>query len=110
MALVLDQKGNRADLVRERQRQAEILAAMKSEEAGLSVHRRAVATARLKAALAGADRKLEFASGHQLDRRGAVLRRTATKKAVKLDSLTLIPPKTPFRGKASRSSPGASQI
>jgi hypothetical protein len=83
MALVQDQKGNRADLVRERQRQAEILAAMKSEEAGLSVHRRAVATARLKAALAGADRELEFASGHQLDRRGAVLRRTATKKAVK---------------------------
>jgi hypothetical protein len=68
---VQDQKGNRADLVRERQRQAEILAAMKSEEAGLSVHRRAVSTARLKAALAGGDRELEFVSGRQLDQESA---------------------------------------
>jgi hypothetical protein len=30
-----------------------------------------VATARLKAALAGADRELEFASGHQLDPKSA---------------------------------------
>ena len=44
---------------------------MKSEEAGLAVHRRAAATARLKAALAGADHELEFVSGHQLDEESA---------------------------------------
>jgi hypothetical protein len=47
MALAQDQKRNRADLVRDRQHQAEVLADMKTEEGGLSVHRRAVAAADL---------------------------------------------------------------
>jgi hypothetical protein len=58
MQLAVDQKRNRAELVRERQHQADVLADMKAEGAGLSVHRRAVATAdlgpiRYLAALAG---------------------------------------------------------
>ncbi len=43
MALAQDQKQNRADLVRERQRQADALADMKAEAAGLSAQRRVAA-------------------------------------------------------------------
>jgi hypothetical protein len=43
MVLAQDQKRNRADLVRERQREADTLANMKAEEAGLSAQRRVAA-------------------------------------------------------------------
>jgi hypothetical protein len=57
MQLATDQRRNRADLLRDRQRQADVLADMKAEEAGLSAQRRVAAAdlgpVRYLAALAG---------------------------------------------------------
>jgi hypothetical protein len=57
MQLAADQKRNRADLLRERQHQADTLANMKAEEAGLSAQRRVAAAdlgpVRYLASLAG---------------------------------------------------------